>query len=527
MLLWYNGSMDKDKKIAELEAEIARLQQHVDWLSEQMRLAAARRFGPSSEHTQIQEQLGIFNEAEAVADEVPTEATHVTAHARKKCGKRDELWEGIPVEQIVHDLPEDERICPDCGGALHACGHEVLRSEVELIPAKMRKIEHVQTVYSCRHCEADAGDNTVPMVKAHVPAPVIAGSGIASPSLVSYIICNKYALALPLYRQAQEFKRMGVTLSRQTMANWMIYASKKWLKPIYDILHVEMLRNDILHADETTVQVIKEDGRRASQKSYMWMYHTPKHCDKSIAIFEYQPTRQGEHPTEFLRDFKGYLHVDAYGGYKQLEQNGVTIVECWAHARRKFEDVIKSLKQDAKADSPANIGIAYCDKLFALERKYDEQDLSHDERKLQREKYSRKISDEFFAWAETKARDCIPKSLMGIAVRYAVNQRHWLENYLLDGRLEMSNNRAERSIRPFTVGRKNWLFSFTPRGANASAVLYSIIETAYANGLIPFAYLKYLLEMLPNIDKERYAEFLPWTEAVRERCALPAPVSSP
>lgn len=518
--------MDKDKKIAELEAEIARLQGQVNWLTEQIRLAAARRFGPSSEHTQIQEQLGIFNEAESVADPEPPEATPVAAHTRKQRGKRDELWEGIPVEQIVHDLPEDQRICPDCGGPLHACGHEVLRSEVELIPAKMRKIEHVQTVYSCRHCEADAGDNSVPMVKAHVPAPVIAGSGIASPSLVSYIICNKYALALPLYRQAQEFKRMGVTLSRQTMANWMIYASNKWLKPIYDILHEEMLRNDILHADETTVQVVKEDGRRASQKSYMWMYHTPKHCDRSIAIFEYQPTRQGEHPTEFLSDFKGYLHVDGYAGYKHLEQNGVTIVECWAHARRKFEDVIKSLKQDAKADSPANIGIAYCDKLFALERKYDEQDLSHDERKLQREKYSRKISDEFFTWAEAKVRDCIPKSLMGIAVRYALNQRQWLENYMLDGRLEMSNNRAERSIRPFTVGRKNWLFSFTPRGANASAVLYSIIETAYANGLVPFTYLKYLFETLPNMAKERYPEFLPWTDMVREQCALPAPVSS-
>lgn len=213
--------------------------------------------------------------------------------------------------------------------------------------------------------------------------------------------------------------------------------------------------------------------------------------------------------------------------YKHLEKNGVTIVECWAHARRKLEDVIKSLKQDAKADSPANSGIAYCDKLFALERKYDEQDLSHDERKLQREKFSRKISDEFFAWAETGVREFIPKSLMGIAVRYAVNQRRWLENYMLDGRLEMSNNRAERSIRPFTVGRKNWLFSFTPRGANASAVLYSIIETAYANGLMPFAYLKYLFETLPNIEKDRYAEFLPWTDTVRAQCALPAPVSSP
>lgn len=528
--------MNKDKKIAELEAENARLKSENtklsgenvklkilnDWYLEQFRLAQHRRFGSSSERTEVPEQLGLFNEAETLA--VETELEQVAAHTRKKRkGKRDEFYAGLPTEKIIYELPEDERICSECGGSLHACGHEVLRREVRVIPAQFVAEEHIQTVYGCRNCEKNADDTPPPMVKASVPAPVISGSGIASPSLVSFIMCNKYVLALPLYRQEQELQRIGIHISRQTMANWIIFTAINWLSPIYDLLKAELLKNDILHSDETTLQVIKEDGRKASQKSYMWEYHTGRDTDRQVALFEYQPTRESEHPQRFLAEFHGFLHVDGYAGYKQLEGRGVTIVECWAHARRKFHDVLKALDKKDRENDVANTGLEYCDKLFALECEFDEENISHEERLKRRLADSKPVAEAFFAWAESVLvlPQTLPKSKIGQAVGYAVNQRQWLMNFLLDGRLELSNNRAERTIRPFTIGRKNWLFSYCARGAKASAVAYSIIETAQANGLVPFVYLDYLFQTLPNIPKERFSECLPWNHRVREICGIP------
>ena len=519
--------MNDKQKIAELQAENEQLKREVaklkilnDWYLEQIRLAAHRRFGSSSEKTECPEQLGMFNEPEMLADDVP-EQEEISYTRKKRKGKRKEFYEGLPTEQVVHELPEDQRICPECSGSLHACGHEVLRREVEVIPAQVRAVEHVQTVYGCRDCEQNAVDNAPPMVKADVPAPVISGSGIASPSLVSFIMCNKYVLALPLYRQEQELGRIGVYISRQTMVNWMITAATRWLAPIYSLLRTDLLQSDNLHADETTVQVIKEDGRNAKQKSYMWMYHTAKDSPRQVALFEYQPTREGEHPLNFLADFQGFLHVDGYSGYKKLEEQGVTIVECWVHARRKFDECLKSLKKEDRESAIANIGLNYCNKLFELERKFDDEELSHENRAERRNLESKPVAEAFFAWAESILEESLPKSKLKQAVGYAVNQRKWLENFLLDGRLELSNNRAERTIRPFTVGRKNWLFSYCAKGAKASAIIYSIIETAQANGLVPMLYLQYLFEKLPNMQTGQFAKCLPWNPDVQEICRIP------
>jgi hypothetical protein len=361
------------------------------------------------------------------------------------------------------------------------------------------------------------------MVKANVPSPVIAGSGIASPSLLSFIMCNKYVLALPLYRQEQELQRIGIHISRQTMANWIIYTAARWLTPIYDLLYAELLRNNILHADESTLQVIKENGREASQKSYMWMYHTAKDATRHVALFEYQPTREGKHPQAFLKGFKGFLHVDGYAGYNGLEDRGVTLVECWSHARRKFDEALKALKKEDKVNAVANVGLTYCNKLFELERKFDEKNLSCEKRAESRILESKPVAEAFFAWAESvlELPNTLPKSKLGQAVGYAVNQRKWLMNFLLDGRLELSNNRAERSIRPFTVGRKNWMFSYCAKGAQTSAIVYSIVETAQANGLVPFMYLNYLFQTMPNIPTEQFCEVLPWNSAVLKICGIP------
>jgi transposase len=512
---------DLEAKIAQLESEIAKLQTLNNWYLEQYRLAQYRRFGASSEKTRLPEQLGFFDEVETTADpDVPEpEPEQVMPRRKKQKGKRESDYSGLPTEQVVHELPEDERVCPVCGGSLHACGHEVLRREIEIIPAQVKAVEHVQTVYACRACEKSSDADALPMVKSNVPAPVIAGSGIASPSLLSFVLCNKYVLALPLYRQEEELKRIGLNISRQTMANWAIYAAAHWLEPMYGLLKAELLRYIILHADETTLQVIKEDGRKASQKSYMWMYHTAKEAKHPIALFDYKATRHGEHPAAFLAGFRGFLHVDGYAGYKQLEERGVTIVECWAHMRRKFDEALKGLKKEDRAGSLASIGQAYCNKLFALERKYDEENLDDEQRFQRRNLESKPFAEAFFAWAETVR--AVPTSLLGKAVTYAVNQRPWLMNFLLDGRLELSNNRAERSIRPFTIGRKNWLFSFAAKGAKASAVIYSIVETAQANGLVPFMYLSLLFQSLPNIPPARFADYLPWSPLVQDVCRIP------
>ena len=443
------------RRTAELEKENARLIDEINrliaendkleilnnWYLEQFRLAQQRRFGSSSERSEAPEQLSLFDEAEVLADE--QELEQVAAHTRRKRkGKRDEFYEGLSTEKVIHEIPEDERICPICGGPLHACGHEVLRREVEVIPAQVRAVEHVQTVYSCRNCEQNSDSDALPMVKADVPSPVIPGSGIASPSLLATILCNKYVLALPLYRQEQEFARLGLHISRQTMANWIVFAALHWLILIYDLLHKEIVLNDILHGDETTTQVINEDGRKASQKSYMWVYCTGKDSKKQVVLFEYQPTREGKHPESFLEGFQGYLHVDAYAGYAALEKRGVTLVKCWAHVRRKFDEALKAIKKDERRYYPANIGLEYCNKLFALEREYDELNLIDDERTKRREAESKPIAEAFFEWVESMLPKCLPKSKLGVALTYASNQRPWLMNFLLDGRLELSNNRA-------------------------------------------------------------------------------------
>ena len=511
--------------IIKLTNEIAELRKLNDWYAEQFKLAQHRIFGASSEKSILPEQLGLFNEVEVCSDNSLPEATleeTITYKRKKKVGRRDELYANLPTEQIVHELPEEEQVCPICGGALHACGHEVLRREIEVIPASVRAIEHVQTVYSCRDCEANAdGEQSVPMVKAPVPAPVIPGSGIASPSLLAFILSNKYVLALPLNRQEQEFKRQDIVISRQTMANWCIFTAIQWLKPIFNLLCAFLLSSDILHADETTLQVINETNRKATANSYLWVYLTGAYAQFQATLFVYTETRAGKHPLEFLSGYSGYLNVDGYQGYYALEGENVTLCGCWSHARRKFVDALRTIPKHLHNDSPASAGLSYCDVLFELERKYDKAEITPKERRERREQESRPIAMACFAWASDLLPSLPENGKLREAVGYLVNQQARLTSFLLDGRIEISNNRAERAIRPFAIGRNNWMFAYSPKGAGASAIIYSIVETAKANGLIPFKYLEFLFETLPNIPPEQYSDCLPWLPAVKARCAAP------
>jgi transposase len=544
----YKRTAELESEIVRLktehEAEIAKLRDEIkrkDLLIEQkellikhyieqIKIAQHRRFGPSSERTEIPDQLGLFNEPEALADNGGigiAETEQITYTRKKRKGKREEFYKNLPVKQVVHELPEEARTCPNCGGPAHECGREVVRSELEIIPASVAKVEHVQVVYGCRECDGNPEVETRTMVKSDVPAPVIPNSGVASPSLVAYVISNKYVLALPLNRQADEFKRLGIDLPKQNLANWVIFATNMWLSIIWSLLYDELKTNEIIHGDESTHQVINENGRKASQKSYMWGYHTGRDSPWQVSLFEYQETREKKHPLKFLEGWSGKLHVDAYAGYLGLELQGVTLSYCWAHVRRRFCDALKSIPKEERKLYPASVGLRFCDNLFFLEAHYDEECFTHGQRERWRGLLSIPLANEFFDWAESMLPKVRPESQFGKAVSYALNCRARLMNAFYDGRLEISNNRAERHFRAYAVGRNNWKFSYSPDGARASAIAYSIVETALANGLVPYKYLQFLFETLPNIPEERYHECLPWNPQVQLLCSVPDPRDMP
>jgi transposase len=508
------------KIINELKAENEQLKQQNQWLMEQFRLSKHKQYGASSERSDV-DQISLFNEVEVTADLTVPEPTltEVKTHYRKRTRlTTDKLPEDLPVEVIEHELPEADRICQDCSGELHAMGREP-REELKIIPAKAVIVRHVRHVYACRNCE-NTSDH-VPIVKADMPESVIKG-GFASPDTIAHIAAQKFMMASPLYRQEQEWKQNGIFLSRQTMSNWLIKASDDWLEPIYRAMKHRLCEHEVLHGDETVLQVLKEPGKTAQSKSYMWLFRTSGEAKHQIVLYEYQPDRKHTHPEKFLKDFSGYLHTDGYNGYHKLPEN-ITVVGCWAHLRRKLFDALKTLPKDKQSGSNAAKGVDYCDKLFHFEKQFAS--LTPENRRKERERLSEHLMDEFFNWMEHL--NALPNTLLGKAAHYAKSQRKYLERYLLDGRLEISNNRAERSIKPFVIGRKNWLFSNTPSGARASAIYYSLIVTARENGLNPFEYLTWIFANAPNLGKPGYAttveDFLPGSGALPQKVFSPKP----
>jgi hypothetical protein len=336
---------------------------------------------------------------------------------------------------------------------------------------------------------------------------------------MAYIMHRKYCEAVPLYRQEQQFINFGIQLSRQNLANWVMHGANNWLKLLYNRLHTYLVKEPVIHADETTMQVLAEKGKKPTSKSYMWLYSSGRY-GKGIFLYEYQSSRAKKHPKTFLKEFKGYLQTDGYPGYNAVED--VTLVGCFAHARRGFTDALKALPKDAKGSrTVASEGLEFCNKLFNIEKAI--KDKSYKERYETRLEKSKPILKAFLSWLNTKERQVLPKSSLGKAIKYCLNQWPKLEAFMLDGKLEISNNRAERAIKPFVIGRKNFLFSKSPKGAMASSIVYSIVETAKANGLNTFYYLNYLFEKLPNIDIEnmdQLDELLPWSNSIPEECKV-------
>jgi len=509
-----------------------------EWLLEQLKLSKKKLFGRSSEQAEqmVMDQLSLtMNEVEAYifgmnsAGKAPVA---VKAHERKRQSGNvlDVVPEGTPTEVVEHRLPEDERICSVCGSEMVEIGKEVRRS-LMMKPAEFWVREDVYYTYACKNCEQETGEANI--VKA-VKEPSLLPGSFASAEAVAYLATQKFVMYSPLYRLQQEFERQGLKLSRQTMANWLLNTSEKWLQPIYDTLREQLCKEPMLHADETTLQVLKEPGRSSTSKSYMWLYRTSgcakqsivlyeyqptRKAKQAVVLYEYQPTRKAEHAVAFLKGFSGWLHADGYQGYHKLPGN-IRVVGCWAHARRKFDEALQTLPKEMQKDSPAAIGECYCSRLFKLEQAFAE--LTPEERYEKRLEQEKPVLDALLSWANETQAKTAPKSALGRAIHYLLEQWPYLTRYLEDGRLELSNNRAERSIKPFVMGRKNWLFANTPGGAQASAVIYSLMETAKENKLAPYKYLLWVLQSAPGLSQadEFWAEKLLPANAPQE-CHVP------
>ncbi len=513
---WYMKNMPTNEdNVVIPRAEYELLKAQLQYLMEQLKLTRRRQFGASSEKSEY-DQINLFNEAEMFCEPLAAEPalTEVTRHYRKKQRTvNGKLPEDLPVETVEHKLPDDGQACPVCEGAMHVMGKEVVRRDLKLIPAKAVIVEHVRYTYACRNCEKN--DIIVPIVKAPMPRPVIKGS-FAAPETVAHLMVQKFVMGVPLYRQEQEWKRQGIMLNRQTMCNWLIRCAEEWLEPVYNALKRKLLLHQVLHADETILQVLREPGKSAQSKSYMWVYRTSGDAERPIILLEYQPGRKAEYPKAFLGGWCGYLHTDGYYAYHKLPDD-IVVVGCLAHARRRFDAALKALPQKARDNSGPLIGKRYCDRLFAIERELAM--LSPEERHLKRQELSKPVMEEFRSWMLSLGE--LAKNAFQNAVSYTLGQWEYLERYLLDGRLEISNNRAERSVKPFVIDRKNFLFAVTPAGATASSVIFSICETAKENGLNPYDYLAFLFKSLPNNAEASIDDFLPGGRLVPDSCMVP------
>jgi len=475
-------------------------------LEERIRLLQNELFGRRSEkHISPEkdpQQLYLFDEPDLPEPE-KVESITVPAHIRKKTGRKP-LPKDLPRIDVVHDIGESEKICA-CGCELSRIGEEVTE-KLDIIPAKIQVIRHIRPKYACKNCEGVEGDG--PTVKI-APAPVqFISKGIATPGLVAQTLVSKFEDACPFYRQEKIFARLGVDIPRSSMCGWAIKAAEQ-CKPILELLHQKILSGPLVNIDETPVQVMQEPGRSNTSQSYMWVFRGGP-PDKPVLIYQYHPTRSGLVPSEYLKHYQGCIQTDAYSGYDALGRRpGICHVGCWAHARRKFVEVVKAGSAPGKKGH-AETALEIIGQLYGIEKMARKDQLTPDQIVALRQEKSKPILVGFHAWLMALSSRTPPKGLLGKAVNYALKNWPLLTRYLEKGFVPMDNNAAENAIRPFVVGRKNWLFSGHPTGAKASSCLYSLIETAKACGLKPYHYLRYLFDRIPFATTEAdYEALLP------------------
>lgn len=505
--------------IKTLNDTIVRQQAENDNLKAELAWFRQKLFGASSERHSfdVAGQLTLFGDAPE--EDLPTELIEPEiVPAPKKTRKRKpalgEQFKDIPCRQVMVDtLTDEEKMCPVCGTEMVPIGTELIRIEVVYTPPKLERIEYMATTYACPECK----DTEEPQFIKDNGAPALIPGSYVSESLLAYILYRKYGLYIPLYRQEKDFLQENAPISRTSMASWIITTGKQYMQPMYDFFHRELIKRKFLMMDETPVQVLKEEGRRAQTKSYFWVVQTGEDGLNPIILFNYTPTRAGENAKQFLKGIEPgfYLMADGYQGYNKVKDTKRCC--CYAHIRRYLLEAIpKGHERDYT--NPAVQGVLYCDKLFAYERSYKEKGLSYKQIAKRRLKDQKPVVEGFLAWADQA--DPGSNGRLKKAITYIRNRREFLMTYLEDGRCSLSNNLSENAIRPVTVGRKNWLFSDTPGGATANALYLTIVEMAKAYELNLYEYLKFLLEHRPgaNMSDEELAKLAPWDETVQELC---------
>ena len=493
------------------------LTQERDNLKEEVDLLRKKLFGTSSEKRvlDIPGQLNFFNEAEleqdpalAQVEELEASSSEKTPKKRKARATDAERFKGIPVEKEYLDLSEKEKNCPVCGTALKQIGEEFVRRELVFIPARLKVREYYSRNYECLQCS----QHGIPVIKKGKDGRPHMLYGMACAGTVAWVMYQKFCNALPYFRQEKDWKQYGASITRKTMANWVIQNSEAFFLPMYEYFQRKLLEREFAMADETPLQVLHEPGRRAQTQSYMWLFRSGEDGLPPIILYKYSETRAGENAVDFLRGFKGYLMCDGYSGYNKVPDAKRTA--CWAHIRRYLTDAIPKGKA-LDYTQPSVQGVMYINQLFHLEDIIKAKHTSFDAIKKARLEKEKPVVEGFLSWLDQQAP--VRGSRMDKAVTYIQNRRSYLTTYLEDGRCSFSNNLSENAIRPFTVGRKNWLFCDTPNGAQASALVYSMVEIAKANGVNVYHYLTYLLEKMPSnrMSDEELELLAPWNENVK------------
>ena len=488
---------------AAVSEHVQTLQTENTILNERLNLLLYRRFSRSAESVpEGQNELFAEAESEAAAEEVEEGYVDVPAHRRSKSGRKP-IDEKHPRIEIVHDIPEEEKQC-GCGHELQRIGEET-SERIQVIPEQIWVERHIRPKYACKNCEG-SGDEEKPAVRVAPAQPSMIPGSITTAGLLAFILVNKFVDHLPFYRQEKRFERIGFHISRQDMSNWTMAVGKR-IGPLIQLFRDRIRAGPVVQMDETPVQVLAEPGRENTKKSYMWLARGGP-PEGPVCLYHYTPTRSAEYPRTLLGNYSGYLQVDGYSAYQTLaaENANLTLVGCWAHARRKFFEAGKGSKKAGAAHE----AVAKIRKLYQVETELREKNLSDREFLARRREEVEPLLENLKSWLSKKAVQVVPGTLLGTAIAYTTKQWDSLVRYLDHPWLTPDNNAAENAIRPFVLGRKNWLFSASPRGADASCAIYSIIETAKQNGLNPYAYLHYIFTKVPEIsDEAEWEELLP------------------
>lgn len=494
--------------IATLGKQLCQRDHEIEDLQEQLKLAIFRKFGRKTESTVELLQNLLFEEPEQESPDtennpVEAEEEKIESNNKKKRGRKP-LSKDLPRVDVVHDISDEEKQC--------ACGHELSKIDEEvseklkIIPEQVFVERHIRPKYSCRHCEGSGDEEKSVFRITPVEASMIPKS-IVTPELLAFIIVNKFADHLPYYRQEKRFERIGARISRQDMSNWQNKAYNV-LSPLKDLLKSHLLSGEVINMDETPVQVMGEEGKANTSKSYMWLARGGP-PDKPVIHYEYHRNRGSDYIKDFLTSFSGFLQTDGYVGYEAAlkERNDVVQIGCMAHVRRKFFEAAKG----SKKAGAAQVAVSKIQKFYHIEKDLRSKKLESNEFLEKRKALIEPIAEDFKSWLDKKVLTHRPSSNFGKAVHYALSQWDKVMNYLDHSELTPDNNAAERAIRPFVLGRKNWLFSGSPEGAKSSCFMFSLIETAKQNGLNPYGYLNYIFSQAPMVrDNNTWENLLPW-----------------